>query len=711
MKHFSWIILLAMALSSVLWAGVPQQISYQAVLRNDSGYVLQNQAVNIQIEILQGGVSANVVYTEEHDLTTAMDGVVSFSIGSGTTSDSFADIDWSSGDYAVRLLVDGISLGETPLTSVPFALYADRASKADSVEYSAISGVPDWQDSINTAIAAVDVYTQHEADALLGAKQDTGTVYTKAEVDALVFSGDYSDLSGIPDLSDTALYLKTEHDPLFNASVAAGITAEDTARWNAKSEFDGSYLSLSGAPQTISAEQSAKIDSLQITQRVDLDELKSEVALNTEKVSFPGFGLESGLVYEGNQAHHWELSGENTFTTGQVAVGGDNVPDFGGAALSVAGAMRLIGTPEIPVPGMLFYDTNGSGSLAYYDNDTTLHLLEGIPDTLSDTIWTVQNGQILTNQPIYIQQSLGVGMDMLIGYEFGYNTLVLTENNLRILFADSDPEGGDAPSNDWQLIANDTHNGGDNYFAISDYTAGTIPFKIMAGAGDNALVLKNGKVGIGVADPGTALDVNGAIKADSFSGDGSGLTGLAGGTGGIANADTTVIAADTNVNGVGEIALQTGGVNRLVVTNDGKVGVGVDAPTVALDINGALQADNLVLSGTLTAGAVSLKDETYTMESDSSFVIATGEAAVYFFNDSASPVANTLTLEGFDNGVSGQEITIINATSVDNLVIQHSGAAPQQVLFSSASNVTLAPHQSARFIYSGSVWYCISKSN
>jgi hypothetical protein len=43
------------------------------------------------------------------------------------------------------------------------------------------------------------------------------------------FSGDYNDLNNKPDLSG---YITDESDPLFNASVAGGITSSDTAKWN-----------------------------------------------------------------------------------------------------------------------------------------------------------------------------------------------------------------------------------------------------------------------------------------------------------------------------------------------------------------------------------------------------------------------------------------------------------------------------------------------
>jgi hypothetical protein len=63
----------------------------------------------------------------------------------------------------------------------------------------------------------------------------------------------------------------------------------------------------------------------------------------------------------------------------------------------------------------------------------------------------------------------------------------------------------------------------------------------------------------------------GNVTASTFTGDGSGLTGIASGTGGVTNTGSTTIGADTDVNGVGKISLQTGGVERIGVEADGTV--------------------------------------------------------------------------------------------------------------------------------------------
>lgn len=103
----------------------------------------------------------------------------------------------------------------------------------------------------------------------------------------------------------------------------------------------------------------------------------------------------------------------------------------------------------------------------------------------------------VTSDDVIVDGSLGVGLDSTSGQDFGFDTLRLKENNLRIHFDDSSSVGS-FPNNDWRIAINDSANGGDNYFAIEDATAASTPFRIEAGAPDNALrVAKDGDVVIG----------------------------------------------------------------------------------------------------------------------------------------------------------------------------------------------------------------------
>ncbi len=108
---------------------------------------------------------------------------------------------------------------------------------------------------------------------------------------------------------------------------------------------------------------------------------------------------------------------------------------------------------------------------------------------------------------VIITFSLCVGNDCVNGENFGFDTIRIKENNVRVHFDDTSTSAS-FPKNDWRLIANDSSNGGGNYFAIEDSTAGRIPFRVEAGAPVNTLYAEaDGDVGIKTANPVVDLHI------------------------------------------------------------------------------------------------------------------------------------------------------------------------------------------------------------
>ena len=104
---------------------------------------------------------------------------------------------------------------------------------------------------------------------------------------------------------------------------------------------------------------------------------------------------------------------------------------------------------------------------------------------------------------LIVQGSTCIGLDCRSSESFGFDSLRLRENNLRIHFEDTS-NSASFPSNDWRIVINDSFNGGSNYFAVEDSSAGRIPFLVEAGAVENALVVGSGDkgfVGFGTDDP------------------------------------------------------------------------------------------------------------------------------------------------------------------------------------------------------------------
>ncbi|MBS1569488.1 MAG: hypothetical protein JST45_08600, partial [Bacteroidetes bacterium] len=107
MKKLSTLLFAAVLAAHVL-AQVPQQIAYQAILRDNAGTVQANTTSDLGIAIVQGSPSGTVVYEETHNVTSNGFGLVNVNIGAGTViSGTFAGIDWASGPYFVRTSLDG----------------------------------------------------------------------------------------------------------------------------------------------------------------------------------------------------------------------------------------------------------------------------------------------------------------------------------------------------------------------------------------------------------------------------------------------------------------------------------------------------------------------------------------------------------------------------------------------------------------------------
>lgn len=121
---------LAVLFTAEVMAQVPQGFNFQAVARDANGELLVEQTLGVQVTVLSGSETGTAVYTETQTPTTNTSGSFQIVIGEGTSQDTFGDIDWSSGNYYVKLEIDpagGTSyeeLGTTRLLSVPYALLA-----------------------------------------------------------------------------------------------------------------------------------------------------------------------------------------------------------------------------------------------------------------------------------------------------------------------------------------------------------------------------------------------------------------------------------------------------------------------------------------------------------------------------------------------------------------------------------------------------------
>ena len=165
-----------------LSAQVPQKLTYQSVIRDAAGNVINNQDLEVQITILQGSIEGPVVYSENHSTATTVNGVITLEVGGGKTSYDFTSIDWSDGPYYIRSTAElnGKSISVTSqLLSVPYSLYAHRAFLADKVNEQFLEDIiaakiqsaleeqnVAWEDKIQKALDERDAIWQGKLEAL-----------------------------------------------------------------------------------------------------------------------------------------------------------------------------------------------------------------------------------------------------------------------------------------------------------------------------------------------------------------------------------------------------------------------------------------------------------------------------------------------------------------------------------------------------------------
>ncbi|EGM69342.1 tail fiber domain-containing protein [Shewanella sp. HN-41] len=240
------------------------------------------------------------------------------------------------------------------------------------------------------------------------------------------------------------------------------------------------------------------------------------------------------------------------------------------------------------------------------------YLLAVIPLALS----TTANADVVHADDVIIQNSACIGFDCVNNESFGFDTLRLKENNLRIKFDDTSSTGS-FPSNDWQLTANDSNSGGANKFSIEDITGGRVPFTVLAGAPTNAMYINsNGNVGLGTNSPVLDLHlINGNTPAIRLEQDGS--SGFSAQTWDIGSNEANFFIRDVTggsklpfkivpgapnnslyINASGNVGIGTASPNGKLVVANGNVGFGTSSPSTKLHVVDADSA-NLATSTAL----------------------------------------------------------------------------------------------------------------
>ncbi|KAA9133521.1 hypothetical protein F3N42_04010 [Marinihelvus fidelis] len=193
---------------------------------------------------------------------------------------------------------------------------------------------------------------------------------------------------------------------------------------------------------------------------------------------------------------------------------------------------------------------------------------------------------------LIVDGSTCTGLDCVNGENFGFDTLRLKENNLRLHFDDTS-NSASFPANDWRLIANDSDNGGANVFAIEDASAGRRLFSVEAGAPANSMFIDDGgRVGLGTATPVVEVHVvDGDTPTVRLEQDGS--SGFTPQTWDMAGNETNFFVRDVTNGSTLPFRINPGApTSSLHINPDGNVGVGTSTPDTRLHVyNGDLRIE------------------------------------------------------------------------------------------------------------------------
>jgi len=202
---------------------VPQQINYQAILRDAAGVEIAAGAsavINVRIYNSLLDATSNPAYEENHNVVIPITKVINLKIGNGTqvSSTGFNSINWSTGEVNYLISVNTTPIGTRQVfSSVPYAFYSPGSSGNTYSSSANISITGNVLDLTSTSVAA----GSYGGNSTAISKVPVFTVDNKGRLSQ---AGDFNANTGgdISGKLDSQTVVKLRNYPLLNINPVPG---------------------------------------------------------------------------------------------------------------------------------------------------------------------------------------------------------------------------------------------------------------------------------------------------------------------------------------------------------------------------------------------------------------------------------------------------------------------------------------------------------
>jgi len=612
--------------AALSFAQVPKLINYQGIVRGVDGTPVLNQAVSLRFQILRGSPTGSVVFTEAQSVTTNSLGLIQTQIGINNTN--LGNINWNNGQYFLEVAADiaGGSdltvLGTQQILGVPYSFHASTVPAT----YSAATNVLNVGG--NTFTLASTPVTSVTASGIASVSS-TGINTFVVSVPQPTFTANgpvkiigtypnYSVTAATPTITGTGnISITNPTTSVYVANVPfMQVTTTNTTGLPGVSGSGTNSVNINIPPQslpTITGTGLAIVSSSGLNFNVGVPLLTYNnttgvLSSGTNAITVaPLLTFNNGILTSGPAANSVNLGsiapwrqGVNTVTltsiTDRVGIGTNAPTENLQVESTTSGSLSVLsgvvntsdlsfGTSANHSLGRLRYD-NATGTMAFWTASAVRATLNNVGQMVigsgtpvsANTGLTVSRPGAFNNQVVIsggdnsnfyggilsLAENLNAGQGMSLRLDAGGNRLWITND-----------VAGNSP-----VAAFGGYSGGSvNGMVIgSAYSLGTNP-------PTEGLAIQ-GFLGVGTANPGTRLEVNGDIS--------------------IPNGNKVQFGTLSSGSGIGEwiqnsgfgLQFNTSSLPRMYINNSGQVGINTSAPSAQLHVNGTTN-----LQGNTNVGA------------------------------------------------------------------------------------------------------------